>query len=299
MINEIELGYRECYAILEEHGKTFHVMAKLLGGDRGKGIAAIYGFARTSDDAVDEPLPGETAADIKRKLQWMSAELRRACQKNSSDRRFAALGETITRYGIDLYPFDDLIAGVLMDLEKSRYDSFPELELYCYRVAGTIGLMITPIAGYEGGAKTLEYAKTLGTAFQLTNILRDVGEDLERGRVYLPKQDLARFGVTEAELFTKANTENFRDLMRFEIDRAFAFYQQGQALIPLVKSWTGALAFQFAIDAYSGILNKIRLNRYDVFAKRAHLTFWEKIFMLPRSVWHVAKARWQKRGGTV
>lgn len=291
---ELEQGYRECYEILREHGKTFYVMAKLLGSARGKAIAAIYGFARTSDDTVDVPDAEMRPDEITEQLEYMKAELRRALAGATRDPRYVVLAETIKRYSIELYPFDDLIAGVAMDLTKSRYQSYRELELYCYRVAGTIGLMITPVAGFTGGDTALSFAKTLGTAFQLTNILRDVGEDLRRGRVYLPAEDLERYGITVEDLRNGRNDAAFRAMMDFQIDRALRLYDEGLALIPLVTTWGGRLAFQFAVDAYSAILHKIRKNNYDVYTKRAHLTFWEKLLMIPKS-WRRARLS-MKRG---
>jgi phytoene synthase len=276
-------GFGECYEILREHGKTFYVMARLLGPARGRGIAAIYGFARTADDTVDVAGAEERPEEIRGKLDAMLAELRLALAGQSRDPRYLVLADTIRRYGIQLFPFDDLVAGVAMDLTKSRYASYEELELYCYRVAGTIGLMITPVAGFQQDTRALEHAKTLGTAFQLTNILRDVGEDLRRGRIYLPREEMDRFGITDADLAAQRNDASFKALMDYQIDRAMRLYAEGQALIPLVTTWGGRLAFQFAIDAYSAILRKIRENGHDVYTKRAHLTLWEKLAMIPGS----------------
>ncbi len=283
-------GYDECYEILREHGKTFYVMARLLGATRGRGIAAIYGFARTSDDIVDAPGAEAHPDEIAKQLGRMKAELKRACDGTTREPQYAALGEAIHRFGIPVYPFHDLLAGVAMDLTKSRYASYEELELYCYRVAGTIGLMITPVAGFQADTPALAHAKCLGTAFQLTNILRDVGADLKLGRIYLPADELARFGITEADLVNGRNDDAFRALMEFQIERAFALYRQGLALIPLVTTWGGRLAFQFAVDAYSAILLKIRENGYDVYSVRAHLTLWEKIAMIPRSWWRARQS---------
>ncbi|MEW6055825.1 MAG: phytoene/squalene synthase family protein [Bdellovibrionota bacterium] len=295
-----QLGFDECYSILREHGKTFYVMAKLLGPARGRAIAAIYGFARTADDTVDvvETLNDPTPADkgeIERQLDFMKMELRRACDGRSLNPRYAVLGETINQYGIELFPFDDLLSGVAMDLTQNRYATYEELKLYCYRVAGTIGLMITPVAGYVKDTRALDYAKTLGTAFQLTNILRDVGEDLARGRIYLPKEDLDRFGISENDLLQRRNDEKFHQLMEYQIERAFELYRRGLALIPLVSSWGGRLAFQFAVDAYSSILHKIRENKYDVYTRRAHLTLWEKLAMIPGSWWRAQQSVYRSR----
>ena len=274
-------GRQECWDILRRHGKTFHMMAVLLGPERGDAVAAVYGFARVADDAVDAPAPWDTPRRIREQLTWMQAELRRALSGESRHPRFVAVGEAMRRYGIPVEPFDDLVAGLEMDLERTRFRTFAELDLYCYRVAGTIGLMITPVAGYLQGSGALEHAKTLGTAMQLTNILRDVGEDLLRGRVYLPEEDLERFGLAESDLLSRAKPERFRRLMEFEIDRARRLYDEGLALIPLLASARGRGAFQFAVRAYSAILEKIRANDYDVFGRRAHLSLGEKMALVP------------------
>lgn len=288
-----EQGYAQCYKILREHGKTFHVMAKLLGTDRGKAIAAIYGFARTADDVVDEAIPNTNKQIIFEELQSMLKKLKQAVESGVGTPVYAVLGETIRKYEIEIYPFEDLVKGVAMDLEKNRYESFDELELYCYRVAGTIGLMITPVAGFKTQSNALEYSKILGTAFQLTNILRDVGEDARRGRIYLPKTELERFRISEEEILSGKLTSNFEALMEFQIDRANLLYKEGLSLIPLVTSFGGKLAFQFAADAYSAILMKIRENHYDVFTKRAHLSFWDKIVLIPRCIWRVLKRSYE------
>jgi phytoene synthase len=286
----VHRGLAECWEILRVHGKTFHMMAKLLGPERGNDIAALYGFARVADDAVDVPAPGDTPDDIRAKLARMQAELRRAVRGESAQPRFVALGETVRRHAIPLDPFDDLVAGLLMDLEGARYRTFADLELYCYRVAGTVGLMITPVAGYREGTEALEHAKTLGTAMQLTNILRDVGEDLNLGRVYLPEEDLALFGLADGHLAARRVDGRFRALMDFEIARARGLYERGLALIPLLADARGRLAFQFAVDAYSAILEKIRANRYDVFRRRASLSASEKLALVPGALWRASLA---------
>jgi phytoene synthase len=283
-------GYAECWEILRVHGKTFHLMARLLGPARGSDIAAVYGFARVADDLVDVPAFGDGPARVRQRLADMQAELRRAAAGEVVTPRFAALGETIRRHGLPLEPFDHLVDGLLMDLEGARYRTFADLELYCYRVAGTVGLMITPIAGYRPGAPALEHAKTLGTAMQLTNILRDVGDDLSIGRVYLPDEDLERFGLSRADLEARRVDHRFRALMEFEIRRARALYDDGMRLVPLLADGRGRTAFQFGIDAYSGILEKIRANGHDVFSSRAHLSFGEKLAVVPAAAWRAWRA---------
>src|SRR5512144_600044 len=284
-------GWAECWEILRRHGKTFHVMARVLGPERGNGIAALYGFARVADDVVDEPAPGDTPDAIRARLAGMLEELRRAAAGRSREPRFAVLGDTIRRFRIPLQPFDDLVAGVSMDIEPRRFDTFADLELYCYRVAGTIGLMITPVAGYRPDSPALEHAKTLGTAMQLTNILRDVGEDQRRGRIYLPQEDLRRCDLTDEDLAAGVVDARFRALMEFEIARTRRLYDEGLALIPLLTSARGRAAFDFAVEAYSGILGKIRDAGYDVFRSRAHLSLSEKLALIPASAWHALRPK--------
>jgi phytoene synthase len=283
-------GWAECWDILRDHGKTFHLMARVLGPPRGDAIAALYGFARVADDAVDEPAPGDTPDRIRARLHAMLEELHRAAAGESREPRFIVLGETIRRYQIPLQPFHDLVAGLETDIEPVRFDTFAELERYCYCVAGTVGLMITPVAGYRAGTSALEHAKTLGTAMQLTNILRDVHEDLRRDRIYLPREDLDRFGVSEQDLEARRVDDRFRALMEFEIDRARRLYDEGLALIPLLTTARGRAAFDFAVVAYSAILGKIRDAGYDVFHQRAHLSLTEKVALLPASAWHALTA---------
>jgi phytoene synthase len=279
-------GLAECWEILREHGKTFHVMAKVLGGDRGDAIAAVYGFARVADDLVDERQPETPADEVRAQLQGMLDQLRRAVAGEPVGPRWLVLGEAVRRYGIPIEPFEDLVRGLEMDLDGCRYRTFAELELYCYRVAGTIGLMITPIAGYRGGPAALEHAKTLGTAMQLTNILRDVGEDHARGRVYLPDEDLARFGLSSEDLPRHVGEERFRALIELEIDRAQRLYADGLRLIRYMTSTRGRASFRFAADAYGAILEKIRQNKHDVITRRASLSLGEKLAMIPISTWH-------------
>jgi phytoene synthase len=283
-------GLAECWEILRVHGKTFHVMAKLLGREQGDAIAALYAFARVADDLVDERPPDADPGEIRAELHRMLALLRRTIDGDAVGPRWLVLGEAVRKYDIPLAPFEDLVRGLEMDLDGCRYRSFADLALYCYRVAGTIGLMITPVAGYQKKTPALEHAKTLGAAMQLTNILRDVGEDHARGIVYLPEEDLARFGLSGGDLPRHAGEPAFRELMEFEIARARRLYAEGLELIPLMTTARGRAAFRFAADAYGAILDKIRANGYDVITRRASLSLAEKLATIPTSAWHAWRA---------
>jgi 15-cis-phytoene synthase len=287
-------GLAECWEILRVHGKTFHVMAKLLGPERGDAVAALYGFARVADDLVDERPADARPEEVRNELHRMLAILRSAVAGDAVAPRWLVLGEAVRKYGIPLEPFEDLVRGLEMDLDGCRYQTFADLALYCYRVAGTIGLMITPVAGYREGTRALEYAKTLGAAMQLTNILRDVGEDHARGIVYLPDEDLTRFGLSREDLPRHAGDPGFHALIEFEIARARRLYTDGLGLIPLMTTTRGRAAFQFAADAYGAILDKIRANHHDVITRRASLSFREKLAMIPGSAWHAWRAGAQR-----
>lgn len=170
-------------------------------------------------------------------------------------------------------------------LGQDRYKNFEELYLYCYRVAGTVGLMTLPILGTAKGyteAEAVEPAVALGIALQLTNILRDVGEDLERGRIYLPQDELAQFGLTEQDLFACKVTDKYKEFMKFQIQRARDYYARASTGIPMLAP-DGRLAVQASLDLYGRILSVIERNDYDNFNKRAYTTKLEKLTILPQS----------------
>ena len=175
--------------------------------------------------------------------------------------------------------------GMVMDLDQNRFDTFDELYVYCYRVAGTVGLMTMPIMGVAPGStfdEALEPALALGVALQLTNILRDVGEDRMRSRIYLPQEDLDRFGVSEASLLKGVKDEKYVALLKFQIERAREWYRKAEDGIPMLAE-DARLPVRASLDMYSSILNKIEANNYDNFNKRAYTAKWEKLMMLPTS----------------
>ena len=172
-----------------------------------------------------------------------------------------------------------------MDLDQNRFETFEELYIYCYRVAGTVGLMMMPIMGTAPGCTyqdALEPALALGVALQLTNILRDVGEDRVRQRIYLPQEDLRKFGVTEQALLKGIKNERYIAMLKFQIERAREWYKKAEGGIPMLSE-DCQLPIRASLDMYSTILNKIEDNGYDNFNKRAYTAKWEKLAMLPRA----------------
>ncbi|MBI2164659.1 MAG: squalene/phytoene synthase family protein, partial [candidate division NC10 bacterium] len=190
------------------------------------------------------------------------------------------LAETIRTFRIPHGYFEELLNGVEMDLAKFRYATFAELQQYCYRVAGVVGLMCIEVFGYTN-PMTRTYAQHLGTAFQLTNILRDLATDGERGRIYLPQEDLKRFGVTEADLLERRVTPAFLDLMRFEVGRARQFYAAARAALPAEDRRT-MLAAEIMGAIYARILDRIEGTGYDVFSRRIRLSDTHRLWLALR-----------------
>jgi phytoene synthase len=281
-------AYRACEALTRKHSRSFFLSTQLLPAEKRRAIRALYAFCRTSDDLVDQP-----GQDIARALaKWVA--LVHAPHAPPDNAVLLAWHDTVARYGVPQALVDELLAGVAMDLSFSRYATFDELWRYCYRVASVVGLISMQIIGGQPGAES--YAITLGVALQLTNILRDVGEDAARGRIYLPQEDLARFGVHEDELLAGCrepvawkSDARFRALMSYEIRRAHTLYEAAWPGIAMLNS-DGQLAVAVAAEIYRGILARIVANDYDVFARRAHVSLPGKLLMLPR-IWRRLRAK--------
>jgi len=256
-----------------------------------RGIFAIYGLCRTLDDIVDEnednPFKAKKSrADVINQLEKFRVELigayRGAEQTNSV---LIAFADVLNRYNISLEHPLTLLDGVKMDLVKNRYDTFEELYEYSYKVASVVGLMTSEIFGYKD-PQAINHAVELGIAMQLTNILRDVGEDLDRERIYIPREDLERFKVSEDEMFSKKLSGRFIDLMKFQIDRARQYYIEADKGIPMLNR-DSRLPVLLARENYSRILNKIEENQYQVFNQRAYLNATEKFSILPKIIYQL------------
>jgi phytoene synthase len=264
-------AYTLCRAMTRHHSKSFFLATRLLPPPKRRAMEAFYAFCRSSDDAVDMSADG--AGTLARWVALVQHPTPPADQPV-----LLAWNDVCIRYNL---PFDlvcELLAGVAMDLSVQRYETFAELWVYCYRVASVVGLISMRVIGYQPGAEA--YAIRLGIALQLTNILRDVGEDAARGRIYLPLEDLRRFGITEQEILDGVNDERFHALMRFEIERAEALYRASWPGILLLNR-DGQLSVAAAALLYRGILGKIVENEFDVVNKRACLSASEKLIMLP------------------
>lgn len=268
-------AYTVCQQMIRKHSKSFFFSTQLLPADKRRAIRALYAFCRASDDTVDMASGDPTRA----LAEWVF--LARAPQPPPNNPILIAWDDTRSRYDLAANLVDELLAGVAMDLTITRYATFADLWLYCYRVASVVGLLSMGIIGSTPGAAP--YAIKLGVALQLTNILRDVGEDARRGRVYLPLEDLERFGLSADDILAGVRDERFVALMRFQIDRAHRFYEESWAGIALLPP-DSRLSIGAAARVYRGILDKIPANGYDVYNRRAFLTLREKFVMLPR-IW--------------
>ncbi len=284
----VEDSYQLCRQITAKYSTTFYLGTLLMNAAKRRAIWAIYAWCRRTDELVDGPAAAITTPET---LDRWEAHLESLFAGQSSEDLDVALVDTLQRFPLEIQPFRDMIAGQRMDLYQSRYKTFEELNLYCYRVAGTVGLMSTAVMGVDTTYRTapwdqgtpqgpIEEAIALGVANQLTNILRDVGEDARRGRIYLPLEDLALFNYTEQDLFNGVVDERWRELMRFQIQRARKFYTQAERGISRLSP-DARWPVWAATGLYSQILNAIESNQYDVFRQRAYVKGSRKLMCLP------------------
>lgn len=284
-----EEAYEYCRTITAMYSKTFYLGTLLMPKEKREAIWAIYVWCRRTDELVDGPEAVNTTPET---LDQWERDLESVFAGQPVSDPDVALVDSLNRFPLDIQPFRDMIAGQRMDLYRSRYETFEDLKLYCYRVAGTVGLMSGAVMGLENPPSPApwhrdqqthiptEEAIALGIANQLTNILRDVGEDRSRGRIYLPLEDLERFNYSEKELFAGVIDDRWRSLMQFQIQRARQYYQLAErgirALHPDARwpVWS-------ALMLYQGILDVIEKNGYDVFNRRAYVPTAKKMLYLP------------------
>jgi len=267
-----------CRAVTKASRSNFTYAFLVLPRAQRDALYAIYAFCRISDDVVDESGPTGSQGDSpgERLGAWRAEvdALFRGAPTHPVTRR---LQEVLTTFPIPRRCFDELLNGVEMDLRQTRYATFAELEQYCYRVAGVVGLMCIEVFGYSVPATRL-YAERLGTAFQLTNILRDLARDASVGRIYLPLEDLARFGYSEADLLAQRRTPAFEALMRFETARTHDFYRAARAILPAADRRL-MLPAEIMRAIYYRLLQKIEARAYDVFSSRIRVSAAQRLLV--------------------
>lgn len=285
----VDESYKHCQQLTAKYAKTFYLGTLLLNPTKRRSIWSIYAWCRRTDELVDGPGAAMTTPET---LDSWEQRLELIFAGHPVDSFDVALVDTIQRFPVEIQPFKDMIAGQRMDLYRSRYETFEELNIYCYRVAGTVGLMSTAVMGIDTQQNTAAWnreqplyiptsqAVALGIASQLTNILRDVGEDARRGRIYLPQEDLAQFNYSEEDLFKGVIDERWRALMHFQIQRAREFYKQAEKGISYLSA-DARLPVWASLMHYSQILGRIEDNNYDVFNQRAYVPQWRKLGSLP------------------
>lgn len=259
--------------ISKESKSSFYYAFNLLPEEKREAMNVVYAFCRKTDDIVDESNEDQNVKYDK--LRKWRIEFERAFSGHSEFPLLNRLGKTISNFNIPLDPFFELIKGMEMDIQKDRYKSFDDLLLYCYRVASTVGLMTIEIFGYKNPS-TKKFAVDLGIALQLTNILRDISKDAEKGRIYLPQEDLKKFNYNESELIMKIYNNQFKDLMIYETARAKRYFESATSNLDLEdkKTMFAARAMQ---HIYYKMLRKIIAADYDVFNNNIKVSNFEKV----------------------
>jgi len=262
-----------CHQKAAQSGSSFYYSFLFLPPERRRAITALYAFCREVDDAVDEPAdPGVARAT----LSWWRNEVAQLYAGNAQHPVTKALVPAIGPFNIQQLQLSEIMDGMEMDLDHNRYPDFDSLRLYCHRVAGVVGLLSAGIFGYHN-SKTLAYAEKLGLAFQLTNIVRDVGEDARKNRIYIPADEMQRFGVSEAELLGARHTDAFSRLMEFQAQRVRNCYADALAALPAEDRRAQRPGLAMAA-IYGTLLDEIRRDKYRVLTHRTTLTpirkFW-------------------------
>jgi phytoene synthase len=275
-MSSLEISQAHCRDVAKKRAKNFYYSFVLLSPEKKNAMCAMYAFMRYCDDLSDEPGATRTAMD-----RWRDALTEALAGRPDSGPVWPAFLDAVSCYRIPHQYFFDMIEGVASDLTARTFHTFDELYQYCYRVASVVGLTTIHIFGFDS-PDALPLAEKCGIAFQLTNILRDIREDAELGRIYLPSEDLGRFGVSTNDLRHSRRTENFDRLMEFELARARRYYEESAPLVELIhKDSRGSLRALIAI--YSGLLERIAESPSDVLTRRISLPATEKVWIVLRS----------------
>lgn len=269
---DLEASYRFCRQIARARARNFYYSFLLLSRGQRDAMCAIYAFMRYCDDISEGEGASRTAID-----HWREDLDRALAGQYTGNPLWPAFHDTVQRYKIPCHYFHEMIDGVSGDLEPRRIQTFDELYRYCYQVASVVGLTIIHIFGFES-QDALKLAEKCGIAFQLTNILRDVREDCANGRVYIPADDIARFGADLSK-----HDDRFVALMSFEAQRARDYYDQSRPLLSLVARRSRASLWAL-IEIYRRLLTRIERSHYDVLARRIRVPTWEKLAILASAV---------------
>ena len=288
----LESAYEACRKETAQWAKTFYLGTLLLPPIKRKAIWAIYVWCRRTDELMDSTeAQALSRNELSNRLDNWEDRTRGIFEGKIENGLDAVLLDTLERFPQSIQPYLDMIEGQRMDLAITRYSTFKELQLYCYRVAGTVGLMTQGVMGTDPALRktpesplpdTSDAAIALGIANQLTNILRDVGEDRQRGRIYIPQEDLNRFGYSETDLLNGVINNAWKELMAFQLERARSWFAQSESGVKLLSA-DARWPVWASLRLYRGILDAIERLDYDVFNNRAYVSKWEKFLDLPMS----------------
>jgi phytoene synthase len=286
---DLELSYEYCVRVAREQARNFYYSFLVLPAAKRKAFCAIYAFMRHSDDISDD-VPGQAASPAEERQGKLSAWRTRfewaLAGKYGGSLILPAFHDTLQKFAIPAEYFFELLRGAEMDVQGAQYKSFDDLYRYCYRVAGVVGLTCIHIFGFprEQDERASQLAESCGVAFQLTNILRDLREDAAAGRIYLPAEDLERFGVRSGDLSAGNPGELVAMLMQFEIARAWGYYRQALPLLEIVSRDSRASLWAM-IALYAGILKHIEADPMRVWSRRVGLSRMEKLAIVARALW--------------
>lgn len=281
---DLDAAYDLCRRITKAEAKNFYYAFRTLPNVKRRAIYAAYAFCRLCDDISDDDMSREERLEG---FRGVRASLAQARQGRFDEPVFAALGDAAVRFGIPWEYFDEIVAGVEMDLDISRYETFDDLRNYCHKVASVVGLVSIRIFGHDEHPDIETYAVDLGLAMQLTNILRDIKEDAGRDRVYIPQDELSRFGSSEDDLKNGVVNDPFRKLMSFQVGRAREHFESGRKLIPLLEPDARACTAVLG-GVYASILDRIETSDYDVFSRPVSLSTGEKLMTMTK-LWAMSR----------
>lgn len=283
-MSTLERSYAAAERVTAEWAKSFYFASRFLPAPKQRAIFALYDYCRHADNLVDDR-GDRPVAEVRAEIAALDAEVRAIhAGQLPSDQRWLALHDTLSRYDVPLDPLTELLVGVATDLEPVEFEDYPTLHQYCCRVAGGVGLMLGPVLGAPM-QQFRDLGIGLGVAMQLTNVLRDIGEDLDHGRVYLPREELERFGLTRVDLERRVMTPELTRFMIFQVERARRFFREADPVVGLFPGDGSRLTVRLLQQTYAGILDVIEEQHYDVFRQRAFTTSRRKLAILARAFW--------------
>jgi 15-cis-phytoene synthase len=275
----LDRSYAYCESLARSQAKNFYPAFRVLPRAQRRAMCALYAFLRIADDLSDGP---GSADEKQAALASWRQQFDRALHGEYRHSLHSALHHTLERFEVPVEYLWQVLDGVEMDLTITSYSTFSDLYTYCYRVASAVGLACIHIWGFRG-EQAKPFAEKAGIAFQITNILRDLPEDVSRGRVYLPAEDLSRYAYSPDDLARRTCDERFRNLMRFQVQRAREYYEAARPLSALLHP-SGRAVFRVMMQTYRSLLDLIERRRYDVFSRKVSLARWQKVCLVMQAM---------------